>query len=81
MAHLLAGSDVRYDVGDDHPLAGRLVPDLTLDDGRRVAELLHRGRPVLLDLSGGRVGCRGRDGPTVSMSWSVTVADSRPARC
>ena len=56
MAHLLAGSDVRYDVGDDHPLAGRLAPDLTLDDGRRVAELLHRGRPVLLDLSGGRVG-------------------------
>ena len=45
MAHLLAGSDVRYDVGDDHPLAGRLAPDLTLDDGRRVAELLHRGPP------------------------------------
>jgi 2-polyprenyl-6-methoxyphenol hydroxylase-like FAD-dependent oxidoreductase len=56
MAHLLAGSDVRYDTGDDHPLAGRLVPDVALGDGRRVAELLHRGRPVLLDLSGGRVG-------------------------
>ncbi len=56
MAHLLAGSDVRYDVGDDHPLAGRLAPDLTLGDGRRISELLHRGRPVLLDLSGGRVG-------------------------
>jgi hypothetical protein len=56
MAHLLAGSDVRYDTGDSHPLSGRLVPDVTLDDGRRVSELLHRGRPVLLDLSGGRVG-------------------------
>jgi 2-polyprenyl-6-methoxyphenol hydroxylase-like FAD-dependent oxidoreductase len=56
MAHLLAGSDVRYDVGDDHPLAGRLVPDVTLDDGRRVADLLHEARPVLLDLSGGRAG-------------------------
>jgi 2-polyprenyl-6-methoxyphenol hydroxylase-like FAD-dependent oxidoreductase len=56
MAHLLAGSDVRYDVGDDHPLAGRLVPDLTLGDGRRLAKLLHQGRPILLDLSGGRVG-------------------------
>jgi FAD binding domain len=56
MAHLLAGSDVRYDVGVDHPLAGRLVPDVTLDDGRRVAELMHRARPVLLDLSGGHVG-------------------------
>ncbi|MGA7050487.1 MAG: FAD-dependent monooxygenase [Mycobacterium sp.] len=52
MGALLAGSDVRYDVGDDHPLSGRLVPDLTLDDGRRVAELLHDGRPVLLDLAG-----------------------------
>jgi Aromatic-ring hydroxylase, C-terminal len=28
---------------------------VTLDDGRRIAELLHRGRPVLLDLSGGPV--------------------------
>jgi 2-polyprenyl-6-methoxyphenol hydroxylase-like FAD-dependent oxidoreductase len=55
MAHLLAGSDVRYDVGNDHPLAGRLAPDVALADGRRLAELLHPGRPVLLDLSGGRV--------------------------
>ncbi len=53
LAHLLAGSDVRYDGGADHPWAGRLVPDLTLDDGRRVADLLHAARPVLLDLSGG----------------------------
>jgi 2-polyprenyl-6-methoxyphenol hydroxylase-like FAD-dependent oxidoreductase len=56
MAHLLAGSDVRYDVGDDHPLAGRLAPDLTLDDGRRVADFLHGGCPVLLDLCGGSAG-------------------------
>jgi 2-polyprenyl-6-methoxyphenol hydroxylase-like FAD-dependent oxidoreductase len=53
MAHLLAGSDVRYEVGDEHPLSGLLVPDLELDDGRRIAELLHEARPVLLDLSGG----------------------------
>ncbi len=52
MAALLAGSDVRYDMGDDHPLSGHLVPDLTLEDGRRVAELLHDARPVLLDLDG-----------------------------
>jgi hypothetical protein len=56
MAHLLAGSDVAYDTGDSHPLSGRLVPDVTLDDGRRVSELLHHARPVLLDLSGGRIG-------------------------
>jgi 2-polyprenyl-6-methoxyphenol hydroxylase-like FAD-dependent oxidoreductase len=55
MAELLAGSDVRYDVGDDHPLSGRLVPELTLSDGRRVVELLHAARPVLLDLAGGGI--------------------------
>ena len=53
MAHLLAGSDVRYEMGDEHRLSGQMVPDLTLDDGRRVADLLHEARPVLLDLAGG----------------------------
>jgi hypothetical protein len=53
MAHLLAGSDVRYEVGDEHPLSGLLVPDIALDDGRRLADLLHDARPVLLDLTGG----------------------------
>jgi 2-polyprenyl-6-methoxyphenol hydroxylase-like FAD-dependent oxidoreductase len=52
MAALLAGTDVRYDVGDDHPLSGWIVPDLSLADGRRVAELLHDARPVLLDHDG-----------------------------
>ncbi|RDI50887.1 FAD-dependent monooxygenase [Nocardia mexicana] len=55
IANLLAGSDVRYDIGDDHPLAGRLVPDFTVTvDERRmpVAELLRTARPVLLDLTG-----------------------------
>lgn len=66
MANLLAGSDVRYDVGDDHPLAGQLVPDLTLDGGRRVAELLHEGRPVLLDLCGG-------DAAVAAAGWSHRV--------
>lgn len=53
MAHLLAGSDVRYDVGDVHPLSGYLAPEMVLDDGRRVAELLRDARPVLVDASGG----------------------------
>jgi 2-polyprenyl-6-methoxyphenol hydroxylase-like FAD-dependent oxidoreductase len=55
MAELLAGSDVRYDVGDDHRLAGRPVPEFTLQDGRRVSELLHGARPVLLDPGGGGI--------------------------
>lgn len=53
LARLLAGSDVRYDVGDDHRLSGLMVPDLKFDDGVRVADLLHTARPLLLDLAGG----------------------------
>jgi 2-polyprenyl-6-methoxyphenol hydroxylase-like FAD-dependent oxidoreductase len=56
IAGLLAGSDVRYDIGDDHPLSGYLVPDFTLGDGRRVAELLRPGRPVLIGADVGHAG-------------------------
>jgi 3-(3-hydroxy-phenyl)propionate hydroxylase len=55
LAALLTGLDVRLDVGEGHPLLGRRVPDLDLDtaDGpRRMFELLHDARPVLLDLAG-----------------------------
>jgi 2-polyprenyl-6-methoxyphenol hydroxylase-like FAD-dependent oxidoreductase len=53
VAHLLAGSDIRYATGDAHRLSGFMVPDWTLGDGRPVAELLHSARPVLLDTTGG----------------------------
>jgi hypothetical protein len=65
LAALLAGSDVRYDIGDDHPLSGLMVPDWTLGDGRRVFELLHEARPVLLDLTKGAI--------AVAVSVPVTV--------
>ena len=54
LAGLLAGSDVRYDVGDGHRLSGLMVPDYDLDDGRRVVELLRDARPVLVDGTGGK---------------------------
>lgn len=50
---LLSGLDVRYDLGEGHPLLGRRMPDLDLATAhgpRRVFELLHGARPVLLDL-------------------------------
>ncbi|MEZ7131770.1 FAD-dependent monooxygenase [Nonomuraea sp. AD125B] len=58
LAGLLYDSGVRYDPGaaDAHPAVGRPAPDLELADGRRVAELLRSGRPVLLDLGGGTDG-------------------------
>ncbi|AKJ15842.1 hypothetical protein ABB07_39220 (plasmid) [Streptomyces incarnatus] len=55
LRHLLNALDIRYPLDGDHPLVGRRVPDADLDapDGAgRVHELLHAGRPVLLDLCG-----------------------------
>ena len=52
---MLTALDVRYPVDGDHLLAGRRVPDAglkTSDGATRVHELLHAGRPVLLDLRG-----------------------------
>ncbi len=59
IAGMLSGLDVRYDLGDGHPLVGWRVPDLdlrTADGPTRVFELLHAARGVLLDLGapGGR---------------------------
>jgi 2-polyprenyl-6-methoxyphenol hydroxylase-like FAD-dependent oxidoreductase len=48
-----SGLDIRYDLGEGHPLLGRRMPDLDLDsaDGpRRVFELLHDAKAVLLNL-------------------------------
>jgi 3-(3-hydroxy-phenyl)propionate hydroxylase len=52
-AAMISGLDIRYDLGEGHPLLGRRMPDLdlvTVDGPRRVFTLLHRARPVLLNL-------------------------------
>ncbi|MEX3105426.1 MULTISPECIES: FAD-dependent monooxygenase [unclassified Streptomyces] len=54
LAGAVSGLDVRYDLGDGHPLAGRRVAPrvLTGPAGETtVAELLHPARGVLLDLA------------------------------
>ncbi|WP_205695632.1 FAD-dependent monooxygenase [Conexibacter sp. SYSU D00693] len=57
LAAELSGLDVRYDLGGDHPLVGRRMPDLDLvtegGEPTRVFALLHDARPLLLDLGGG----------------------------
>ncbi|MFF2192479.1 FAD-dependent monooxygenase [Streptomyces sp. NPDC058157] len=56
LRHMLTALDVRYPVDGDHPMEGRRVfdADLKTDEGVvGVYQLLHGGRPVLLDLCGG----------------------------
>jgi 3-(3-hydroxy-phenyl)propionate hydroxylase len=53
LAAEMSGLDVRYELGEGHPLLGRRMPDLDLvatNGPRRVFALLHEARPVLLNL-------------------------------
>jgi 2-polyprenyl-6-methoxyphenol hydroxylase-like FAD-dependent oxidoreductase len=50
----LSGSSIRHDLGDEHPLAGRNAPDLRLEDGTRLGDLMRDGRGVALDFSADR---------------------------
>jgi 3-(3-hydroxy-phenyl)propionate hydroxylase len=53
LAGIASGLDIHYDLGDGHPLLGRRMPDLDLATAhgpRRVFELLHDARPLLLAL-------------------------------
>ncbi|MGW3009956.1 FAD-dependent oxidoreductase [Streptomyces sp. NPDC001219] len=47
----VSGSSIRYDLGGNDPLTGRSAPDLRLEDGTRLGELLRDGRGVTLDFS------------------------------
>jgi 3-(3-hydroxy-phenyl)propionate hydroxylase len=52
-AGMMSGLDIRYDLGEGHPLLGRRMPDLdliTADGPLRVFTLLHAARPVFLNL-------------------------------
>ncbi|HEX8316901.1 FAD-dependent monooxygenase [Longimicrobium sp.] len=53
LAAEMSGLGIRYDLGEGHPLLGRRMPDLDLvsaDGPLRLFTLLHRARPLLLNL-------------------------------
>ncbi|MGW0249693.1 FAD-dependent monooxygenase [Nocardia goodfellowii] len=56
LAELVAGSDIRYPLGESgHPLVGTCAPDLeleTADGPTRLSVLARTARPLLLDLTG-----------------------------
>jgi hypothetical protein len=50
---MISGLDIHYDLGEGHPQLGRRIPDLdleTADGTTRLFTLLHRARPILLNL-------------------------------
>ena len=55
VAGLMSGADIRYDLGNSHPLTGHWAPDLHFHDGTRLADHTRDGRPVLFDLTGNGV--------------------------
>jgi 2-polyprenyl-6-methoxyphenol hydroxylase-like FAD-dependent oxidoreductase len=70
LRHLLTALDIRYPIDGDHPLVGRRVPDADLKSSEGetyVYELLHAGRPVLLDLRGSA------EVAAVAKSWADRV--------
>jgi 3-(3-hydroxy-phenyl)propionate hydroxylase len=52
IAGMMSGLDIRYDLGEGHPLLGRRMPDLdvvTASRPRRSSSFLHRAQPILLN--------------------------------
>ncbi len=51
MFERMSGSSIRYDLGSEHPLVGRNAPDLRLENGTRLGDLMQDGRGVALEFS------------------------------
>lgn len=68
LAGLTSALDIRYELGEGHPLLGRRMPDLDLQTEAgtvRTFALLHGAQPLLLDLGG--------DGSVDPGQWSDRV--------
>jgi 2-polyprenyl-6-methoxyphenol hydroxylase-like FAD-dependent oxidoreductase len=52
MAGRVWGMNLRYDLGGDHPLVGRSLPEFTLENGTTAGAAMRDGRGLLLDFAG-----------------------------
>jgi len=43
------GINTQYNLGSEHPLVGRSVPNFELEDGTTIGDLMHNGHGILLD--------------------------------
>ena len=89
LAAMMSGLDIRYDLGEGHPLLGSRMPDLevsTRAGARRVYSMLAEARAVLLDL--GAPGAIGVDGwgdrvrhveASYGGAWELPVIGTVPA--
>jgi 3-(3-hydroxy-phenyl)propionate hydroxylase len=53
IAGMMSGLDIRYELGEGHPLLGRRMPDLdvvTASGSQRIFSFLHKAQPLLLNL-------------------------------
>ena len=54
IAGMMSGLDIRYELGEGHPLLGRRIPDLdvvTASGPRRIFSFLHKAQPLLLNFA------------------------------
>ncbi|HEX4382645.1 MAG TPA: FAD-dependent monooxygenase [Myxococcales bacterium] len=65
-AERIWGVNLRYELGEEHPLVGRSSPDFELADGTRLGALLRNGNGVLLDFGRSLQALQGRWGSRVS---------------
>lgn len=85
LAAMITALDIRYPLGDGHPLVGRRLPDveLTVDGATvRAYELLREARPVLLDPTGALAAPPGVyrvPVAAVPATWTVPLVGEVPA--
>jgi hypothetical protein len=77
LAGIISGLGIAYAPGN-HPLIGQRMPDLELDGGTTVAELLTSGRPLLLELSDFAPAARVLVRPDGYVLWATNDPDGQP---